>query len=286
MELQKILKKGFSFAIKNIDNTDEETALSAIILGSICSYKSTKLQEKFNTLIIHFEKNRNKEINLKNLQLLIQYAIVYFEVTKEHPKGLKELIVDYYKILSSEEITPNLLPSFLLLANANNADITDKNSPILLKIDFDFTAMAQKEISFLLNEIAQKTSHGLISITNIPIKLIKILEAFLIIACSDYNLQQVSNILNALSYINAPNSLAIDTAFTFLTHNQSTDGFIGYYEKEFSALEKHQKINEISIQLSSTLQTISALLTYKTGFRFYASLGKNNSKKKYEMELI
>jgi hypothetical protein len=286
MKLQKILKKSFYFASKNIHNTDEEIALTAIILASICASRNTKLQEEFKILIIDFEKARNKEINLKNLQLLMQYAIIYFEVTKEHQKGLKELIVDYYKILSSEEITANLLPSFLLLTRANNKNIIDKISPISLKIDFDFTMMKQKEISFLLNEIAQKTSHGLISITNIPIKLIKILEAFLIIACSDYNLQQVSSILNALSYINAPKSLAIDTALTFLIHNQSADGFIGYYEKEFSSLENHQKVNKIGIQLSSTLQTISALLTYKTGFRFYASLGKNKSQKDYEMELI
>lgn len=286
MKLQKILKKSFSFASKNIHNRDEEIALTAITLASICASRNTKLQEEFKILIIDFEKVRNKEINLKNLQLLIQYAIIYFEVTKEHQKELKELIVDYYKILSFEEITANLLPSFLLLKRANNKNIIDKISPISLKIDFDFTMMTQKEIGFLLNEIAQKTSHGLISITNIPIKLIKILETFLIIACSDYNLQQVSSILNALSYINAPKSLAIDTALTFLIHNQSVDGFIGYYEKEFSSLENHQKVNEIGIQLSSTLQTISALLTYKTDFRFYASLGKNKSQKDYEMELI
>ncbi|QVY64844.1 hypothetical protein [Polaribacter sp. Q13] len=286
MAFQKVLKKGFYFAIKNTNNTDKETALTAIILASICSYKDTKIQKEFKHLIKEFEKKRTEKVNLKNLQLLLQYAIVYFEVNEEYPKGLKNLIIDYYKVLSSEKITKELLPSFLLLTTANKQHISSKHVPFSLKIASNFTTMTKKEIGFLLNEIEQKTYHGLISITNRPLKLITILEAFLIIACSDYNLQQVSRILNALSYVNAPNSLAINTALTFLTHNQSTIGFIGYYEKEFSSLEKNQKVNEIGIQLSSTLQTISAMLTYKTGFRFYTSLGKNDKQKKHEMELI
>ncbi len=271
--LKKIQKKGFSFAIQHINNTLENNGLTAIILAAICCNTANE-QEVFLQKLSTFEEKRNSIIDVNNLSLSLQYAIIYYGIFKRFPKGMEETITDYYNLVSSEKTDTNLLSSYLFLSQATKNSVALRDS-ISFNFDIDLETFEQNTIPSLLNEIENRTYYGIIPVINTSPKLIAILESSLIEACSAYNFQKISKILRALSYLNASKSLSIHTALTFIKHNQHPKGFIGFYEKEFASIPKDKKIDKTAIRLSSTLTTITALLEYHTKFRLHNSLGKN-----------
>lgn len=267
MQTVKTLQNhAFSFALKHINHKDDVVALTAIILLFMCTVNNPENKTTFHKALLGFEKRRQQKIDLKHLNLLLQYISIYKIYEGCLPEGVSSFVAEYYTLLSKETIDAQLLPSYILLKNLNaeNTEITDKT--VSLQIEIDFQNISDQNITTYVNAIALQTSLGQFQPINVPKKLITMLEISLIEACRSYSIEKISTLLKALSYLNAPKGLAIKTALSYLQYNQSTEGFIGYYEKDFSILELEKNINTVLIQLSSTLFAINGLVAYELGF--------------------
>jgi hypothetical protein len=263
-----IKEQAFLYAIQYVNDEDYETALTAIAIEYLCSGQQQEKTVILRQQLMRFERKRNGTIIKEHLNLFLQYITIYSEVYGELPSNVQGFIDMYHSVLSDEEINPAYMLPYLYLSRLKGE--SSESKPVdASSLSFDFSDLKMSGVNQLLIQIQVLSKFGTRELTNVSPKLISVLEVLLIEACRKYNIPQVSAVLRGLSSLNAPKSIAIESALKFLELNQSTSGFIGYYEKDFEEIAKVRPVNKTGIRLSSTLVAISAIVDYEYDVRLY-----------------
>lgn len=270
---------------------DINAAKIAAVLIAVCAGDENKRKEAALKIKLSEDAYGLSKTNSDNLQLDIQYVIVYYGLTGTWPDEIEDMM-DIYASVAGEAWQSShdneLLKAVLLLAQLGKVDpelIPSANTALLFENPVSVYLTAdQKELYKLINSIDRYTCFGLQEQLESPELLIPVLEIRLLAAIKVYDLQLACCLIKTLNYLGSHDSMVVSTAVKFLIHNQAAAGFFGYYDQEFKLMNKQTEESKIGYLLASTLQAVIALKE-QTSYRFYKTILSfpSNQQLRYEM---
>lgn len=278
-----LMKSAFRWANEQIATglagQDHAAVKKAVTLAGICISDPEEQAHLKNTLL-------SQELNgyfffrqTPELHQDLPFFVVYEQLTGNLPVPLRDQLREVQQSLKQQLEAGQAwqsLGAWLLLTQVF-PETLEATPPARLTGDTDlslsrYLCADNLELNNLIYTIHIYSGFGTGIGADVYTQLVPVLEVRMIAALKNYDLIQASALLQALNYLEAPETAATLETQHFLMNNQSREGFIGYYEREFLKMNLKTPESQRHFRLSSTLISVIALLEHNAAYRFYRNV--------------
>lgn len=182
--------------------------------------------------------------------------------------------------LSRDDLTEDLLPAALLLRRLGAEVPLPRSSPMSFGPTVDAMVAGEETIRGLANKIESATHFGIVepsASAEDGKALGVVLEAHLVRALSDHDLEYAAALLRALVYLERGPTLAMRTGVSYLRSCQADDGHFGFFDREIRALRARdpEPLVELGLLAPTLLGCLWALAESEgRDYRLYRDLAR------------